>query len=266
MKQTLIYLVLSVCCLPLLAQENNPYEKTFEAFSNYIFENDGIKCSLPHELTDLNEYFVVQRVIREDSNVGSIYGPVLQTPDGNCIIQYPALAWPLRFDKEEKVRDFSYKSQMGREIKAGLGYPDYAARTRKSTDSVSMIVTPESDTSKIDFDTYVTTIIGKEARERFNADTIYVYDLPLQKPYKDKYTYCTGLVIAKEGRASMNFKFYFTAEGKAAEGKYLDYLDKRVWYMDEDMLTKQVTNGHKNGLIQKRRTFLSTMIFFPTFL
>lgn len=232
MKGLFTYFIILTFSLPLWAQENLPYEKTFKAYSNYIFENDGIKCDLPHELIDLDEYFVVQRVIREDSHVGSIYGPVLQTPDGNCIVQYPALAWPLRFDKEEKVYDFSYRPQMIREIKAALDFPDYAARTRKSTDSVSMIVTPEPDTSKIDFDTYVTTIIGKEARERFNADTIYIHDLPLQKPYKDKYTYCTGLVVAKEGRPSMNFKFYFTEEGKAEETKYLDYLDKQIWYAE----------------------------------
>lgn len=232
MKQTLICLVLSVFSFPVWAQENIPYEKTFEGYSNYIFENDGIRCDLPHELIDLKEYFVVQRVIGENSNVGSIYGPVFQTPDENCIIQYPALAWPLRFVKEEKINDFSYKAQIVREMKAALGYPDYITSLKKPTDTISRFRPVLQDTTSIDFDSYVTTIVGKDVKERFNADTVYIYDLPLQKPYKDKYAYCTGLVIAKEGWASMNFKFYFTAEGKAAERRYLDYLDEQIWYAE----------------------------------
>src|SRR5690606_1743162 len=187
MKQTLICLVLSVFSFLVWAQENIPYEKTFEGYSNYIFENDGIRCDLPHELIDLKEYFVVQRVIGEDSNVGSIYGPVFQTPDGNCIIQYPALAWPLRFVKEEKINDFSYKSQIVRELKAALGYPDYITPSRKSTDSIPRIRPVLQDTASIDFDRYVTTIVGKDVKERFNADTVYIYDIPLQKPFKEKY-------------------------------------------------------------------------------
>jgi|GEM_PF-875765 len=212
-------------------KENNPYEKTFEAYSNYIFENDGIKCTHSEELIDLQEYFVVQP-IRKDRRVGAMYGPVFQTPDENCIIQYPALAWPLRFMKEEKVGDFSYKSQLVYEIKAALGYPDYIIPQRKTTDIVTRIRPVLQDTASIDFNSYVTTIVGKDVNEKFNADTIYVYDIPLQEPFKNKYTYCTGLVIAKEGHASMNFKFYFTVEGKAAERKYLDYLDKQIWYAE----------------------------------
>lgn len=234
MKQTLIYFILSVFFFPVWAQENIPYEKTFEAYSSYIFENDEIKCNLPHELTDLKEYFVVQRVIREDSNVGSIYGPVFQTADGNCIIQYPALAWPLRFVKEEKTHDFSYKFQIVREIKAALGYPDYINPPRKSTDSIPRIRPVLQDTASIDFDRYVTTSVGKDVKERFSADTVYIYDIPLQEPFKDKYVYCTGLVIAKKGRASMNFKFFFTSEEKAAERKYLDCLNQQVWYSENE--------------------------------
>jgi len=231
MKDVLLYLILSLFSMPLWAQENNPYEKTFDAYSKYIFENDGIKCKASDELIDLQEYFVVQP-IRQDRGAGAIYGPVFRTRDEDCIIQYPALAWPLRFMKGEKVDDFSYKSQIVREIKAALGHPDFITPSKKSTSSEPMIVTPIYDTTSIDFDSYATTIVGKDVKERFNADTIYVYDIPLHEPFKEKYRYCTGLVIAKEGRASMNFKFYFTEEGKAAERKYLDYLDKQIWYAE----------------------------------
>ena|SRR5690606_21177879 len=235
MKQTLIYLILSVFSFSLWAQENIPYEKTFEAYSNYIFENDGIECKPSKELVDLQEYFVVQP-IRDDRGVGAMYGPVFQTPDGNCIIQYPSSAWAWPWDLQgnpkAEAKYLSYTGQIVREIKAALGYPDYITPPTKSKNSVPMIVTPVYDTTSIDFNTYVTTIIGKDVKERFNADTVYIYDIPLEEPFKNKYTYCTGLVIAKEGRASMNFKFFFTEEGKAAERKYLDYLDKQIWYAE----------------------------------
>jgi hypothetical protein len=35
-----------------------------------------------------------------------------------------------------------------------------------------------NDSAKFDFNEYVTTVAGKKAREMFNADSIYIYDIP----------------------------------------------------------------------------------------
>ncbi|MGB3105341.1 hypothetical protein [Sphingobacterium siyangense] len=229
----IIALLLSIMSVGLLAQDNIPYKRNFDAYSKYILEKNGIECIEPDNLIDLQEYFVVQP-IRDDRHVGWIYGPVFQSVDGNCVIQYPAFTSPLdvsgKLDYESN--SLSYKSQIIREIKAALGFPDYVIPSQKSGDSEQRIVSVEYDSTSIDFNSYVTTIVGKDTKELFNGDTIYIYDVPLKKPFKEKYIYCTGFVIARHGRASMNFKIFFTPEGKLEKRRYLDYLKKKIWYID----------------------------------
>jgi hypothetical protein len=92
---------------------------------------------------------------------------------------------------------------------------------------------PQSDTTRINLNQYVTITAGKRAREMFNADSIFVYDLPLDKPYLEKYPYCTGLVISKKDRATLLFKFFFTAAGRKKEEEYINQLSNHVWYDDK---------------------------------
>jgi hypothetical protein len=71
----------------------------------------------------------------------------------------------------------------------------------------------------------------------FNADFIFLYDLPLEKPYEGKYPYCTALFLSKGDRATLTFKFFLTAAGKKKEEDYINELSKQVWY-DEAFQSK----------------------------
>jgi hypothetical protein len=73
---------------------------------------------------------------------------------------------------------------------------------------------PLSDTVHFHFNDHVTLIAGKEAKQMFNADTVYIYNLPLHHPYHKKYTYRTGLALFKKDRGSLLFMLLFTPKGK----------------------------------------------------
>jgi hypothetical protein len=122
------------------------------------------------------------------------------------------------------------RGQIIGEIEANEGIPNYTSTGKPRTDSVHF-----------HFNKHVTLIAGKIAKERFNADTLYIYDLPihnidplpLPKSNHEKYIYRTGLALEKKGRGSMLFMLFFTSKGKENEWKYINMLNKNVWY-DED--------------------------------
>ena len=123
-------------------------------------------------------------------------------------------------------------------------YPGIAIKQEIKT-SMGLYYCPghplNKDTAKIDFNDYVTTISGKKPRDMFNADSLFVYDLPnadsvyffndeLEKMRKEKYPYCTGLFITKKGRATMEIKFFFTQSGKKKKWEYINMLEEKIWY------------------------------------
>ncbi len=62
--------------------------------------------------------------------------------------------------------------------------------------------------------------LHKEARNMFNADSVFFYDIPLDKAYKEKYIHCKGMVISKGNRPAFLLKFFFTGRGKKRERVY----------------------------------------------
>ena len=49
-----------------------------------------------------------------------------------------------------------------------------------------------------DFKTYVTIVSGGKARRWFNADSVFLYTLPVDDPFKKGYTHCTGMIVSKK--------------------------------------------------------------------
>ena len=237
----------------LFAQENLWYQKNLPAYVEYLSKEFGIICNIPDGLKNLDKYYVLWKVREEQAkHTGSMYGPIFQTKNNSCILMYPALP---HYFSEEDVELFKKtamieriinkdttvskpkaspnltypRGQTSAEIKTALGL--YYSRGHPSN----------NDSVKIDLNDYVTIIAGKKAREMFNADTIYIYDIPsadsvyffdssLEKMRRRKYPYCTGVFISKDDRATMHFKLFFTKRAKKKEEKYINMLDKQIWY------------------------------------
>ncbi len=227
----------------VFAQENLMYEKSFPDYAGWVSKKFGISANIPGKFNDLNQYYVIQR-IREDKHAGSMYGPVFKSKDKNCIVMYPAV--PQYFSEEDmetaknmtllnralnkdtstaepvirNLNDNFPRSQITSELKAAIGLFNYFGK-------------PLNDSVSFNFNDYVTILSGKEAVESFNADSIFFYNIPLEKAYEEKYTHCTGMVVCKKDRATMQFKFFFTTKGRKKEEEYIRLLSKQLWYEED---------------------------------
>ena len=255
MKYLRLKLLIVICFLSLniQAQENLWYEKEFSAYSEYLKNQYGIKCFSPKEFREQGLYYVLWKV-REDpaKHAGSMYGPIFLSRNKECLLMYSAKPHYLSKKDIERAQTFANiesvlnkdttiikphfsnfgRSQITGEIKTALDlYYHYGSSLNNNT-------------AKFDFNDYVTIIAGKKPNKMFNADSIFVYDLPnadsvyffdesLEKMRKEKYPYCTGIFICKNGRATMDIKLFFTKKGEKKKSHYIEMLSKSIWYDDK---------------------------------
>jgi hypothetical protein len=234
-------LLLLSCALNLLAQENPIYEENFPAYIDYFSKEFGIDCKIPEGFTSMEKYFVMWKV-RENNNkhTGNMYGPLFLSKDENCLIMFPSIPNDVSKDnikfKNENSMPLNPWSQINAEINTALGLYYYHGSPLNS------------NTTKLDFNDYVTVLSGKKVREMFNADTLYFYDIPgadsvffidesIEKLRKRKYPNCTGFVIYKLDIAILDFKFLFTEKGEKNKEKYFNMLNKHIWF-DENFKHK----------------------------
>jgi len=250
-KLTLVIVTITFS-LNLSAQEKLFYQRNLPDYSEYLSKEYGIICGHPERFTDLDKYYVPWKVREaKDKHTGGLYGPVFQSRDKGCLVIYTAL--PQYVSNEDAGlfkttamiermlnntstsapivslnRNFP-REQISAEIKTALGLY-YRPGHSSNNNSVN-----------IDLEDYVTILAGDKPREMFNADSIFIYDIPstdsvyfldssLEKMRKRKYPYCTGVFISKDGRATMYFKFFFTERSKKKEEKYINMLSNQIWY------------------------------------
>ena len=250
----LIFLVVVLFSWNLFVQAQNfYYERNLAAYSNYLSKEFGIDWKVPERFTDLDKYIVGWKVHKDPKkHVGNMYGPMFLSKDKECIVMY--IAKPRYVSEKEaeigrktiminralgdtvnegpidSIKHNLARGQISGEIETALGL--YYGLGVYSSDTAA---------AQFDFNDYVTIIAGKKPREMFNADSIYVYDLPnadsvyfldssLEKMRKEKYPYCTGVFIHKNDRATMDIKFFFTEDGKKKRNDYIKRLSKHIWY------------------------------------
>jgi len=222
--------------LNLVAQENPLYEKNFPAYCNYFSNEFGIDYKIPEGFTRMEKYYVMWKVRENnDKHTGSMYGPLFLSRDKNCLIMYPSIPKVVSKDnieiKNEIKLPLNPRSQIKAEINTALGLYYYHGSPLNG------------NTTKLDFNNYVTVLSGKKVCEMFNADTLYFYDIPgadsvffidesLEKLRKRKYPNCAGLVVIKNDRAILDFKFFFTEKGIKNKEKYFNMLSKHVWFVE----------------------------------
>lgn len=92
--------------------------------------------------------------------------------------------------------------------------------------------------SDFSFDDYVDIISGDEAKQRFNADSVFVWGVPIEPIVQDGqvYKYCTYMYIHKQSRVMLSFVWLFTEKGEKNKQKYIDKLDKNVWYKEGEII------------------------------
>src|SRR5699024_2561932 len=155
------------------------------------------------------------------------YGPIIHSKDKECILMYPFA--PLYISSElitiaktmKKARKVLYGQDKENEK---LASNENTPRSQIASEMRAALNIQDSSFDELFFEEHVTTVRGKKAKQLFNADILYMYDIPLEDPYDSTYVYCTGMVVTKYDRATMYFKYFFTEEGKKEEWKYREQL------------------------------------------
>lgn len=96
----------------------------------------------------------------------------------------------------------------------------------------SNLLTISQGRGDIRFEDYVTVISGREARRRFNADSVFLFDVPIEPLAQDGevYTHCTRIYLSKKDRPYLGFVWFFTDEGAKSKQQYISRLDGHVRY------------------------------------
>ena len=90
-------------------------------------------------------------------------------------------------------------------------------------------------------DNYLHVLSREEAQERFNADSVFLYDVPTAviDTGEEKITHCTRMFITKQDRLIVDLVWYFTDKGKKKEENYMQRINKRIWYYDANWVWQQ---------------------------
>lgn len=84
----------------------------------------------------------------------------------------------------------------------------------------------------IRFEDHVQAFGGRKVRRRFNADSIFVLELPIEPMEQDSavYTRCVRMYFTKGDHRYIEFVWFFTDEGYARRAEYMKALDGAVYY------------------------------------
>ena len=237
------------------AQEKLWYEKNFLAYNEYLSKEFGIVCDIPDRFTDLDKYYVIWKVREEkDRHSGGLYGPVFLSGDKGCLLIYAARPFYITGDDAELFKRTAMIERLVNNdppasvtaVSPGRNYPRSQISVEINT-ALGLYYRyghpSNNDSVKIDLNDYMRIISGNKAHAMFNADSIFIYDIPgadsvyffdssLEEMRMGKYPYCTGIFICKDGRATMYFKLFFTERSSRKKEKYFNMLSKQVWYVD----------------------------------
>jgi hypothetical protein len=212
----------------LYSQEYNPNDdQRFASYADFVSKTWNITCKMLEGFKDMQTK--ATRVLTGERGRGTDmpYCPLIQSNNEDCILMYPFTA--ILFGSMDIFRDFDtanwYKiwpqGQIIGEIETVLGLERERPCCCQSGDPL------------IVFDDYVTTLTGKEAKDLFNVDKVYFYDLPVKHAYREKYTHYLGIVLSKKNRPDMFLKLCFTENGVKEKAQYVKMLKGKIWYEEK---------------------------------
>lgn len=215
----------------LLAQAFAQNQVSYKDISTFASKAYDITYKKPKGFTDLKLSRYWWMPGDKSWGIGLPYDLMFQSKDSNCMILYS----PVLLFSQAPFNLFSASDQVRRELAAALGMENKKGYLK--------------NTLGIDYDKYMTIWVREEARRSFNADSVFIVELPLKNAYRDKYNYCTGIYVSKKDRPDLFFKCFFTEEGKQQEQKYLKPLYKKVRYRNEEWRYDEQNIGRLNHKI-----------------
>jgi hypothetical protein len=161
-----------------------------------------IKYEIPEGFNNLN---AAQSWQPENSSPWRILCWVFESKDRQCRVLYDVFPWYTAYT------GYTHRDRMCREFKSMLNTDNFV------------------------LDNYLRILPSKEAQKRFNADSIFLYDVPtaaVPDTGDEKFTHCIRMFIVRQDRAILDLLWYFTEKGKKREKKYMQKINKQIWYND----------------------------------
>lgn len=236
-------LLFILCCNLITVKVSAQFykEQYFPSYSYYLLKVMDISWKQPKdfiwEKTGKTEWSQRPWGQIED---GSVYIGTMYSKDGNCLILYP---------------------ECGRYMMSSLQNPshseDPAFAHKHMIYDLNDAFEKEFPLDSIppELERYVTILVGRKTP--FNADTVFIAEIPLKDTYRERYKHCTGIYATKQGRPAMLFKCFFTDEGKSNEEKYLakfyktiKYRRNKKWVYDTEISIRTLYEIYKNSIIE----------------
>lgn len=200
-------------------------------FSEYQVECERdfhIKLSMPTGFETIDK--MVSFRVNEGRNIGVFYSLLLESRDKNCLMLYPLFI-------ENQSHGIAKNMTYG-EVKAALNLaPEENECMRMNLVNGKFMLgksnVPDRSKEMVQFDTarYMRVIAEENMENYCNADTVYVYEVPLLKPYKGVYKKCIGINMVKEGHPFGMIKILLM-EGDNAKDKYMKQFFESIRYSD----------------------------------
>lgn len=166
----------------------------------------NVKYEMPKGFNNLNN---AQLWRSDDSFPRGIICWIFESKDKQCKVLYNV--FPL-FQPYTECTCNSHRDIMYREVKSVLEKDDFV------------------------LDNYIRVLPQEEARRRFNADSIFIYDVSkaIFGMNDVQFPHCTRMIITREERPILDLVWYFTDKGKKREEKYMQKINKHIWYNNSD--------------------------------
>lgn len=200
-------------------------------FSEYQVECERdfhIKLSMPAGFETIDK--MVSFRVNEGRNIGVFYSLLLESRDKDCLMLYPLFI-------ENQSHGIAKNMTYG-EVKAALNLAaeeNECMRMNLVNGKFTLGKSKVPDRSKetVQFDTarYMRVIAEENMENYCNADTVYVYEVPLLKPYKGVYKKCIGINMVKKGHPYGMAKILLM-EGDNAKDKYMKQFFESIRYSD----------------------------------
>ncbi len=168
--------------------------------------------------------------VNEGRSIGSFYRVALESENKDCLILYPffiknsphGIAKNMAYG--EVMAALNLASEEDDEMGPNLVNGKFVLSRRKKTSC-------NKETVQFDTARYMRVIAEENMENYCNADTVYVYEVPLLKPYKGVYKKCIGINMVKEGHPCGIAKILLT-EGDDAKDKYMKQFFESIRYSD----------------------------------
>lgn len=213
------FILLFCGCLVAIDATAQNQDNVFSFYAKYISKTLDITWKKPRGFADLKTSEIWAQGDRK--GFGNSCKVMLQSKDEDFLIMYPDMSLLLFNPKAKTWGQMRGDSDLPkRQIIMDMNDSLYGQLDKNELNRLT------------DFSEYIDILSGKDSP--FNADTVFVVRIPLRKPYRGKYLYCTSIYACKRERPPMIFRCFFTIKGKQDETGFLSRFFKTIKYRNDN--------------------------------